>query len=367
MQKRDFLKKSALALTGVASAGVMASCSTDNKESHLIHSQEKFEWRCVTVWPPNFPILGEAVVKMAEELFVMSAGRLKIHVYGANELVPALESFDAVTLGAVQMAHGASYYWAGKIPAAVFFTAVPFGMNVQQMTAWLFYGGGWELWKELYAKFGLVVFPCGNTGVQVGGWFNKEINTAEDLKGLKMRIPGLGGAVLTKAGGASITIPGNEVYTNLERGVVDAAEWIGPYHDYLLGLHRVAKFCYYPGWQETSAGLELICNQKAFSELPADIQKMVETVAIKYNSLILAECEQKNRSYMHKIFQESQAKFLPFPEEVMKVLKSHAEEVIKSVADKDEFAAKVYESFLKFKNEAMEWSKVTEQAVFPYL
>lgn len=363
MQKRDFLKKVALA---AGAFSLFSSCRDEQKEEKA-SSSRKYEWRCVTVWPPNFPILGEAVNKMAEELYIMSAGRLKIHVYGAGELVPALEVFDAVASGAVQMAHSASYYWAGKIPSSVFFTAVPFGMNVQQMNAWLFYGGGWELWKELYAKFGLVVFPCGNTGVQVGGWFNKLIQTPDDLKGLKMRIPGLGGAVFTKAGGTSITIPGSEVYTNLERGVVDAAEWIGPYHDYLLGLHRVAKFCYYPGWQETSAHLELICHKEAYEELSPDLQAMIQTVALKYNGLILSECEQKNRLYMQKILQESQVKFLPFPKEVLETLKGYAQEIVSNVAKKDEFAAKVFESYQTFKQEALEWSKLTEQAIFAYL
>lgn len=157
-----------------------------------IITNKKYEWRAVTTWPPNFPVLGEAVVKMAEDIALMSNGRLTIKVYGAGELVPATECFDAVTQGAVQMAHSAAYYWAGKLPSSVFFCTIPFGMNAQQCNAWLLHGGGLELWEKLYGEYGLIPFPCGNTGVQMGGWFNREINSIGDLKGLKMRIPGLG-------------------------------------------------------------------------------------------------------------------------------------------------------------------------------
>jgi len=185
-----------------------------------------FHWKMTTTWPPNFPVVGEVAEKYAQWVEELSNGQIKIKIYGGGELVPPLEAFDAVSQGSIEMGCGVSYYWAGKTPAAQFFAAVPFGMNSQQITSWLETGGGYELWKKTYAKFNLVPFMGGNTGVQMGGWFNKEINTVEDFKGLKMRLPGIGGRVLEKAGGAAVLVAGSEVYTSLERGVIDATEWI---------------------------------------------------------------------------------------------------------------------------------------------
>ena len=196
----------------------------------------------VTTWPPNFPILGEGCKLMADWVEKMSGGRLKIQVFGGGELVPPLEAFDAVSSGSVELANGASYYWAGKVPSAQFFATVPFGMNAQQMNGWILSGGGQELWDEVYAPFNVKGYPAGNTGVQMGGWFNKEINSLDDLKGLKMRIPGLGGKVINKAGATAVNVAGGEIYTNLERGVIDATEWIGPFHDYKMGFHKIAKY-----------------------------------------------------------------------------------------------------------------------------
>ncbi len=368
--RRKFIQKAGL-LTGsavVASAGLVG-CEPAAKESAEVPAllKQKFKWRCVTVWPPNFPVLGEAVNAMASEINALSNGRLSIQVYGAGELVPALEAFDAVTLGAVQMAHGVSYYWAGKIPAAVFFAAVPFGMNAQQINAWLLYGNGWKLWKDLYAKFGLVPFPCGNTGVQMGGWFNKKIETLADLQGIKMRIPGLGGKVFSRAGGTSVTVAGGEIYTNLERGVIDATEWIGPYHDYLMGFHKVAKYYYYPGWHEPGSVLELFCNKKAFDELPSDLQDLITAVALKYNNLVLAEFEAKNNFYLQKILQESQAQLIHFPEEVLEKLKATTEEVMQELIASDEYSQKVYADFMAFKKDIKAWGEVSEKAIARYL
>ncbi|MEN7548269.1 TRAP transporter substrate-binding protein [Rapidithrix thailandica] len=369
IQRREFIRKGSFAAGAATSASLLAACGhTSQKKVELpAYMSKKFEWKCVTVWPPNFPVVGESINQLAKELETMSSGRLKIKVYGAGELVPAFEAFDAVTLGAVQMGHGVAYYWAGKIPSAVFFAAVPFGMNAQQMNAWLYYGGGWDLWRELYAKFGLEPFPCGNTGVQMGGWFNKEINSVEDLKGLKMRIPGLGGKVISKAGGSSITVAGGEIYTNLERGVIDATEWIGPYHDYLMGFHRVAKYYYYPGWHEPGPTLELFCNKKAYEELPDDLQEMVRMASYKYNMLMLSEFESKNNEYLNKIVNESEVQIKRFPEEVIHNLKSIAKEVVEEVANADPFAQKVYESYSKFKKDITAWSEISEQTVTQYL
>lgn len=360
--RREFILKTAL-----AGAGALAGCQQQKQEKEQKSNKDKvFEWKIVTTWPPNFPVLGESVVKIAEEIALLSDNRLKIKVFGAGELVQAMEVFDAVTLGAAEMGHGTPYYWSGKMPACIFFVAIPFGFNAQQMNAWMFFGGGLELWQELYAKVGLTVFPCGNTGVQMGGWFNKEILTQEDLKGLKMRIPGMGGKVIAEAGGAAVTIAGGEIYTSLERGVVDAAEWIGPYHDYILGLHRVAKFYYYPGWQEPGSNLELMINLKAFESLPADLQGIVKNTALRYHNTILAEFEAKNNFYLKKLIQEG-AQLREFPEGVIQLLKEKSAIVLEKIIEQDDFSRRVFESMQTFKKDIKEWNKISELAMVKYL
>jgi len=258
-------------------AGV-AACSSEREdcESDVSASTETFEWSCVTSWPPKYPGMGMGVEHLAQRVEAASNGRLKIKIYGGGELVPAFEVFDAVSRGTVEMGHDASYYHKGKVPAAQYFATIPFGMNCLELNAWLYYGGGLELWQELYAPFDIVPLPCGNTGVQMGGWFNREINSVDDLKGLKMRIPGLGGEVIRRAGATPVTMPGAEIFTSLQTGAIDATEWVGPYNDVSFGLHKAARYYYYPGWQEPGAGLECMINKDAWDSLPADLQAIVE-------------------------------------------------------------------------------------------
>ena len=219
MQRRDFMKKV---------GPVPSRWRIGWRASRLPEAKTEHKWKMVTTWPKNFPGLGTGANKLAELIGEMSGGRITVKVYGAKELVPAFEVFDAVSRGTAEMGHGAAYYWKGKSEAAQFFSTVPFGMTAQEMNGWLYYGGGLELWTELYAGFDLVPAPAGNTGVQMGGWFNKEINSVDDLKGLKMRIPGLGGEVLKRAGGTPVNLPGGELFTSLQSGAIDATEWVGP-------------------------------------------------------------------------------------------------------------------------------------------
>ncbi|MCK5718993.1 MAG: TRAP transporter substrate-binding protein, partial [Thiomargarita sp.] len=285
------------------------------------HDNSSFKWKMVTTWPPNFPIFQTGVEQLAKEIEIMSAGQLKIQVFAGGELVPALETFGAVSQGTVEMGHGASYYWAGKVPAAQFMSAVPFGMTAKGMNAWLYYGGGLELWRELYEPFNLIPFPAGNSGVQMGGWFNKKINSVEDLKGLKMRIPGLGGKVLAKAGGMPKLLAGGEVYTALERGNIDATEWAGPFHDKRLGLYRAAKYYYYPGWHEPGTTLELIINKQAWEKLPVHLQKIVEIATKSINLQILSQFEALNVQALKELKQKYRVKVLPFPTDVINQLR----------------------------------------------
>lgn len=356
MRRRDFLKKTAITAGAVANLGAPA-----------VHARKTFRAKMVTTWPPNFPVLGEGANLLAKWVEEMSEGRLRIRVYGGGELVPPLEAFDAVRQGLVDMGHGASYYWAGKVPAAQFFSAVPFGMNAQQMNAWIYRGGGLKLWEEVYAPFNLIPMPAGNTGVQMGGWFNKEIKSIADIKGLKMRIPGLGGKVISKAGGAAILSPGGEIYTNLERGVIDATEWVGPYHDYLMGFYKIAKYYYYPGWHEPGTVLELIVNRRFFERLPKDLQEIVRTAAYRSNLWILSEFESKNNLYLKKLLKEHKVRLKRFPEDVLKAFKRYTEEVLEELVSADPLSKKVYRSFKSFQKDVLEWAKVSEMAYYSIL
>jgi TRAP-type mannitol/chloroaromatic compound transport system substrate-binding protein len=364
--RRKFLLKSSIA---AGTAALATGCSLEQK-APLTEDQKKttnYTWKLVTTWPPHFPVLGEGADKLAKQIEVMSGGRLKIQVYGGNELVPPMEVFDAVSLGSAEMGHGAAYYWAGKAAAAPFFTSIPFGMNAQQMNAWLLGGGGLQLWEAYYDTLNLIPFPCGNTGVQMGGWFNKEINSMADMQGLKMRMPGLGGKVINKAGSSAILVAGAEIYTSLERGVIDAAEWIGPYHDYKLGLHKVAKYYYYPGWHESGSTMELIVNKQAFMSLPADLQEIVRSAAYRSNMWMLAEFEAQNNFYLNKLINEEKVQLRQFPAEVLQALKKYSQEVIQEMVEADPSSKKVYDSILAFKNNILDWNKVSENAILPYL
>jgi len=356
--RRKFIKNVGIGAAaigaGIASSAVPALAAKKEKE-------KTFNWKMVTTWPPHFPMLGEGADKLAQWVDEMSGGRLKISVYGGGELVPPLGVFDAVSQGTVEMGHGAGYYWAGKSPAAQFFAAVPFGFNAQSMNAWLYSGGGLQLWEEVYAKFNLKPFVGGNTGVQMGGWFNKEINSMEDLKGLKMRIPGLGGKVLAKAGGNAVLVAGGEIFTNLDRGVIDATEWVGPYHDLKLGFHKAAKYYYYPGWHELGTTLEAMVNLDAWNSLPDDLKAIVETATYRSNMWMLSEFEAKNNAALRELVDVHKVQLKQFPEDVLKGLKKLSREVLEEVAASDAMSKKVYDSFLAFQKNIYEWNKITEE------
>ncbi|MDH3934276.1 MAG: TRAP transporter substrate-binding protein, partial [Gammaproteobacteria bacterium] len=317
MKRRQFLESAGAGalLTG----GVLSGCGKQSSEgaSQAGTSQQTFNWKMVTTWQKNFPGLGTAANLLAQLVGEMSGGRLNIKVYGANELVPPLEIFDAVTSGTAEMGHTSAYYWKGKIPEAQFFSTVPFGMTAQEMNAWLYYGGGMELWRELYAPHGLIPVPAGNSGVQMGGWFNREINTVEDLQGLKMRIPGLGGEVLKRAGGTPVGMPGTEIFTSLESGVIDATEWVGPWNDMAKALYKVAKYYYYPGWHEPGTTMECMINQAAFETLPADLQSIVMTACKAVNLDMLSEFTARNNQALQTLVNEHKVELREFPKPVL--------------------------------------------------
>ncbi len=355
--------KRRLFVGGLAAAAGLTACSSEAPDCEdQAATGETFEWSCVTSWPPKYPGLGIAVENLAERIAAASNGRLRIKVYGGGELVPAFEVFDAVSRGTVEMGHDASYYHKGKVDAAQFFTAIPFGMNYLELNGWLYYGGGLELWQELYEPFDLVPFPCGNTGVQMGGWFNREINTVDDLKGLKMRIPGLGGEVIRRAGGTPVTMPGSEIFTSLQTGAIDATEWVGPYNDVSFGLHRAARYYYYPGWQEPGAGLECIINKNAWESLPADLQAIVETSCQAITTDMMAEYTHGNALALQQLIGDPEVDVRPLPDDVLRLLKSHTADIVAELSETDAAWKKIAESYYAFIAKSTESQRVTEWA-----
>jgi TRAP-type mannitol/chloroaromatic compound transport system substrate-binding protein len=318
----------------------------------------------VTTWPKNFPGLGMASEKLAKLVDTMSNGRLKIKVYGAGQVVPAFEVFDAVSRGTVQMGHGASYYWKGKIPSSVLFTTYPFGLNAQEMNSWLHNGGGLELWREVYEPFNLVPFAGGNSGVQMGGWYNREINSLDDLKGLKIRMPGLGGEVISRAGAEAINIPGNELYTALQTGVIDATEWVGPANDMAFGFHQIAKYYYYPGWHEPGSTLEFMANKQALAELPKDLRAILEVAMRSVNADMLDEYTATNNQALEALVNEHGVEVRQFPPEVLAELKRISDEIMQEKVAEDEQFAKVFASVKAFEKQVQAYHKISEQAMY---
>lgn len=352
MKRRDFVRS--------AGAGAVAAGSLLAGAPAVAAGRQR--WKMVTTWPRNFPGLGTGANHLAKLITEMSDGRLQVKVYGAGELVPAFEIFDAVSRGTAEMGHGGAYYWKGKSEAVQFFSAVPFGLTAQEMNGWLYHGGGMELWTEIYAEFGLVPAASGNTGVQMAGWFNKEINRIEDLDGLKMRIPGLGGEVLQRLGGTPVSLPGGEIFTSLQSGNIDATEWVGPYNDLAFGLHKAAKYYYYPGWHEPGTTLEAFINKEAYDGLPKDLQRIVTNACRVANQDMLAEYTARNNNALHTLVNEHKVDLRRLPDPVLDKLKAVSDEVVAEIAEKNPQARKVYESFTGFRDQVMAWHDVSERA-----
>ncbi len=364
MKRREFLKKAGA--TGVVAGTALGSGCGNTEQSNStapsINSNKTITWKMVTTWPLNFPGLGTGANHLAEKIGEMSGGRLKVKVYGAGELVPAFEVFDAVSSGTAELGHGAAYYWKGKDAAMPFFTCLPFGLTATEMNGWLLHGGGLELWTEAYQRFGLIPMAAGNSGAQMAGWFNKEINSSADLKGLKMRIPGLGGEVFGRAGGTPVTIPGGELYTAMSQGTIDATEWVGPYNDLAFGLHKVAKHYYYPGWQEPGPTLECMVNEKAFNSLSKDLQAIVRAAASSANEYMLAEFNARNKDALIQLESEHNITPKPLPDEVLNTLQKHAAEITAEIASSSVLAGRIHKSYSDFYSGAVKWSNISERA-----
>ena len=344
----------------------LISCSNEQvsmeEGSCFSNGTSTYQWTMVTTWPKNFPGLGLAPENFSKYIEEMTCGRMKIKVYGAGEFVPAMGVFDAVSQGNVQLGHGASYYWTGKVKSSQFFTAVPFGLTAQEMNGWLHYGGGLELWQEAYEPFNLIPLACGNTGVQMAGWFKKEINSLDDLKGLKMRIPGLAGEIFTRAGAETVTLPGNEIFLSLQQGVVDAAEWVGPYNDLTFGFHQVADYYYYPGWHEPGSTLEIIINKDAYESLPEDLKAIIKYAAKASNQEMLDEYTARNNKALNELIEKHNIELKKIPDTVLVELRRITDEVMEDFIADDVMAQKVYKSYKEFKDQVINYHRISEKA-----
>ncbi len=320
-------------------------------------------WKMVTAWPKNYPGLGTAAERFAQRVEAMSGGRLKIKVYAAGELVPALEVFDAVSRGTAELGHGAAYYWKGKVPAAQFFTAVPFGLSTLEMNAWVTHGGGLALWQEAYAPYGVRPLLVGNSTMQMGGWFNKEINQLDDLKGLKIRMPGLGGEVLGRLGATPVNLPGGEVFTALQTGAIDASDWVSPYNDLAFGLHKAARYYYYPGWQEPQATIELLVNEQALAGLPEDLRAIVEEAAAAANQHMQSDYVYNNARALGEL-QAAGVQLRRFPDEVLVALREQSMALLGELAGQDELHGRIWQSMQDFQRQAAAMHALSEQQLY---
>ncbi|MBP1849391.1 TRAP transporter substrate-binding protein [Rhizobium halophytocola] len=353
MNRRGFLTKG---LVGSAAAASLAAPT-------IARAQESFSWKMTNAYGPGSPfyVTGPgSPTHFCEMVKTMSGGRLDIQHFAAGELIPALEGFDAVSAGTVEMNAANAYYWAGKVPAAQFFTTVPFGLNFQGQSAWIYHGGGQALWDELYAPFNLVPMQMGNTGVQMTGWFRKPIEKIDDLKGLKMRIAGLAGKVYSKLGVDVKLLPGGEIFPALERGVIDAAEFVGPYQDRRLGLQKAAKYYYTTGWHEPCNVTELIINKTAWDSLPDDLKEMVRAAAAACNVLSHTWCEATNADALADLIANEGVIANPLPPEVVEGLRATTKATLDEMAAGDPAIKKVYDNFVAFKEKHSQWAGISE-------
>ncbi len=348
MKRRDLLKGA----VGGAAATLAAPAI----------AQDTIEINMVATWPKDFPGLGTGAQRFAKRLEDMSGGRFKVNYFAAGERVKAFDSFDEVASGNAQMYHAAEYYWKGKHPGFAYFTSVPFGLTNTEINAWIRFGGGQELWDKVAAEFGLKGVLCGNTGVQMGGWFRKEINTVDDLKGLKMRIPGLGGDVMTKLGASPVSLPGGQIYENLVSGALDATEWVGPWNDEIMKFYEAAKYYYFPGMHEPGAALAVGINKEFWDGLSNSDKEMVQAAAASENDMMMAEYNAKNGEALTRLVNDHGVNVREFNDDIYDAFGEAAEEVFAGVVEHSPLAKEIHESFVKARADIGAWAKLSDQA-----
>ncbi len=353
MKRRDFLKSAATAgIAGSASAALAAPAI----------AQDIRELKMVTTWPKNFPGIGTGAQRLADNITALSGGKLTVKLYAAGELVPPFESFDAVSSGTADMYHAADYYWQGKSKAFNFFTSVPFGFTANEMDAWINFGGGQQLWDELSGGFNIKPFSAGNTGVQMGGWFNKEINSLDDYKGLKIRMPGLGGEVLRRIGATAVSLPGGEIFPALQSGAIDATEWVGPWNDLAFGFYKITKYYYWPGFHEPGSTLACGVNKTLWDSLAPDEQAIISTACAAENNRMYAEYNAKNGDALDTLRNKHNVELRKVPDEVNMAIGEASGHVVREVGESDDISKRVLESYISFRKRILGYSKLSDQA-----
>ncbi len=366
MKRRDFLKTSAATLAGAAGAtALLAGCDSEQKataqDAPAVHTRKKVRWRLASSFPRGLDTIFGGAEVLAERVKALSGGDFEIRVYPAGELVPGLQVLDSVQQGTVQVGQTASYYYTGKNPALAFDTCVPFGMTSRQQTGWLLEGGGLELMRGLFADFNIINFPAGNTGGQMGGWFKREINSVSDLKGLKIRIPGLGGSVMDRLGATVQVLAGGDIFPALERGAIDATEWVGPYDDEKLGFYKVAKLYYYPGWWEPGPSLSYYVNTEQWAQLPAVFKEIFTAAASESATSMQARYDARNPAALDRLLGHG-VQLKPFGSDVLDACAQASREVLEEHAAADPAYRAVYETWLKARNESFTWWRTAEMA-----
>ncbi|PHR56150.1 MAG: C4-dicarboxylate ABC transporter [Arcobacter sp.] len=369
MKRRDFITTS----SALAAGSFLSACNDSNrqaidyskikekKEKKLasinINKNKKVILKLATSWPAHFPIMGTGVEEFVKRVNTSSGGSIEIKLYPKNTLIPALAVFDAASAGEIDIFHSGPYYWKGKNSAFSLFSGMPFGMTSEEINAWMYFGGGYELWRDLYSHYNLYPFMGGNTNIQMGGWFKKQINSLSDLDGLKMRVPGLGGEVFAKLGVNPVLLPAGEIYTALERGVIDATEWVGPYLDMKMGFYKVAPY-YYSGWHEPGSILELTFNKNSWSNLSLEHKSIMEASAQEMNSKMTYEFQAKN-AFALKELTDKGVMLQSYPDDVVYAAKNALKEVIALESSKNVDFKKVYESASSFLQASKSFSDVS--------
>lgn len=382
MKRRSLLTGAAAGVAATATAVGLGGCSQDDAKAALQQQldeaktriaemlevqqapgavQNRVEITMVSTWPRDFPGLGTGAQRFAQRLSDMSDGRIQVEYFAGGERVKPFDSFDEVASGNAQMYHAADYYWKGKHPAWAYFTAVPFGLTYTEINAWIRFGGGQELWDELAGASDLKCLMCGNTGVQMGGWFRKEMNSADDFKGLKMRIPGLGGDVLAKLGASPVSLPGSQIYENLVSGAIDATEWVGPWNDSVMKFYEAAKYYYYPGMHEPGAMLACGINKNFWEGLSEADRVTIGAAAAMENDVMMSEYNAKNGDALAKLISEQGVQLKKFNNDIYDSFGVAAEEVFAEVVEHSELARRVHESFVQARANVGAWAKISDQ------
>ncbi len=354
MDRRSFLKKAGLTAGGAATVAA-ASFPTP------AITQERRELKMVTTWPKNFPGLGTGAQRLADRITALTDGRITVQVFGAGELVPPFESFDAVSQGTADLYHAADYYWLGKHPAYAFFTAVPLGLTYAEHSAWINFGGGQELWDELGSQFNIKSLLCGNTGTQMAGWFKKEVTGLDDLKGLKFRMPGLGGELMRQIGVNVINLPGGEIFPALQSGAIDGADWVGPWNDLAFGLYKAAKYYYYPNMSEGGAALAFGINKGVWDGLSATDQEVLKAASAAENSMLYADFNANNARSLNTLVSDHEVIVAPLPADIIDALGKAAPDVLASAAT-DDIGKRIHDAYLKTRDEFRSWTQIAEPA-----